>query len=182
VTSLIDLVKDGDVAAVENALAAGAGIEQKDEKGWTPLLWACRTSNEKVAAALIARGADIHAALPHGVQPLGIAAGARGAGAPAIVRQLLDAGADVDHRDSSGFTPLAGVVSSFWSAKGKEIAISLAVIDLLLARGANPKTKNALGEGPVEWAERSGNDELQRRFAPQANDGKSNWWSRLFKR
>jgi len=56
---LIDAVKTGQLAKVEEALNAGADIHQQDEQGWTPLNWAAGKGNVDVVSLLLDRGADV---------------------------------------------------------------------------------------------------------------------------
>jgi ankyrin repeat protein len=55
---LIDAVKTGQFAKVEEALNAGADIHQQDEQGWTPLSWAAGKGSADIVGLLLDRGAD----------------------------------------------------------------------------------------------------------------------------
>lgn len=56
---LIDAVKTGQLAKVEEALNAGADIDQQDEQGWTPLNWAAGRGSVEIVSLLLNRGADV---------------------------------------------------------------------------------------------------------------------------
>ena len=56
---LIDAVKTGQPAKVEEALNAGADIHQQDEQGWTPLNWAAGRGSVEIVSLLLNRGADV---------------------------------------------------------------------------------------------------------------------------
>jgi ankyrin repeat protein len=56
---LIDAVKTGQSAKVEEALNAGADIHQQDEQGWTPLNWAAGKGSVDIVSLLLNRGADV---------------------------------------------------------------------------------------------------------------------------
>ena len=56
---LIDAVKTGQLAKVEEALNAGADIHQQDEQGWTPLNWAAGKGSVEIVSLLLNRGADV---------------------------------------------------------------------------------------------------------------------------
>ena len=56
---LIDAVKTGQPAKVEEALNAGAEVHQQDEQGWTPLTWAAGKGSVEIVNLLLSRGADV---------------------------------------------------------------------------------------------------------------------------
>ena len=56
---LIDAVKTGELAKVEELLNSGADIHQQDEQGWTPLNWAAGKGNLEMVKLLLDRGADV---------------------------------------------------------------------------------------------------------------------------
>ena len=56
---LIDAVKTGKLAKVEEALNAGADVHQQDEQGWTPLNWAAGRGDLEIVKFLIDQGADV---------------------------------------------------------------------------------------------------------------------------
>ncbi|HEX6746740.1 MAG TPA: ankyrin repeat domain-containing protein [Longimicrobium sp.] len=56
---VIEAVRAGDAAAVERALAAGASVDERDERGWTPLCWAAGRGEAALVRLLVDRGADV---------------------------------------------------------------------------------------------------------------------------
>jgi ankyrin repeat protein len=56
---LIEAVQTGQLAKVEEALNAGADINEQDEQGWTPLNWAAGKGNVEIVGLLLNRGADV---------------------------------------------------------------------------------------------------------------------------
>jgi ankyrin repeat protein len=56
---LIEAVKTGQLAKVDEALNAGADIQQQDEQGWTPLNWAAGSGSVEIVSLLLNRGADV---------------------------------------------------------------------------------------------------------------------------
>ncbi|MGW4823182.1 ankyrin repeat domain-containing protein [Streptomyces sp. NPDC004227] len=59
--ALLDAAHRGDVAAVREALAAGADREARDEQGRTPLLRAALADEVEAARVLVDAGADVNA-------------------------------------------------------------------------------------------------------------------------
>jgi ankyrin repeat protein len=56
---LIDAVKTGELAKVEELLNSGFDIHQQDEQGWTPLNWAAGRGDLDMVELLLDRGADV---------------------------------------------------------------------------------------------------------------------------
>ncbi|MEW2294598.1 ankyrin repeat domain-containing protein [Streptomyces sp. NPDC006743] len=59
--ALLEAARGGDVPAVRAALAAGAGLEARDEEGRTPLLLAALADQVPAAGVLVGAGADVNA-------------------------------------------------------------------------------------------------------------------------
>lgn len=151
---------------------------------WTPLMYAAREDARAAAAALVASGADLNLADPDGATALTIA----------IINahyelavQLLEAGADPNVVDSAaGMGPLYAAVDMHRLAIGHGrpnprpagTVDAIAVVRLLLARGADPNARltkpimqrhhtggdGALGAGatPFMRAAKSGDVEVMR--------------------
>ena len=56
---LIDAVKTGELAKVEELLDASSDLHQQDEQGWTPLNWAAGRGDLDMVKLLLDRGADV---------------------------------------------------------------------------------------------------------------------------
>ena len=82
-----------------------ATIDWFAKDGFTPLQLACYFGQAEVALWLIEKGADIHAVSKNGAALQAIHAAVAGRNA-AIVRALIDAGADLNAEQAGGFTPL----------------------------------------------------------------------------
>jgi uncharacterized protein len=93
---------------------------------------------------LLKSGADVNAARPDGISALHLAAGA---GDVEIARVLITAGANV-----GASTTLLGSKPLHMAAENGHAA----VVDLLLARGADPNAADRLGTTPLMLATRSG--------------------------
>jgi ankyrin repeat protein len=72
---LIDAVKTGQLAKVDEALNAGADIQQQDEQGWTPLNWAAGRGSVEIVSLLLNRGIDVARLLKKAEQAVNGASG-----------------------------------------------------------------------------------------------------------
>lgn len=157
-------------------LNAGARINHKAEKGYTPLIWAIRSLNvtQANALALIKMGADVNLSDNEGKTPLMWASSYEKK--HDTVKALLQAGARPEKKDQAGLTALDYAISQ---AKDIEIvelllphyrspkirqelldqAMFLAIdagkrelLVKLLQLGANPNSLNELGANPIQAA------------------------------
>lgn len=88
----------GAVAAVKEALAAGAAVDTTSRGGYTALHLAAGGDHEAAARALLEASASPDATNAFGQTPLHLAA----LGAPRCVALLLEFGADIHRADESG--------------------------------------------------------------------------------
>jgi ankyrin repeat protein len=94
----------GDAAKVKQAIAQGADVNAKDERGWCPLILASRIGDVDTVKVLIDKGAKVNAKDNAGMTPL-IHASASGHSV-AVVKLLIERGADVSIKDKNGDTAL----------------------------------------------------------------------------
>ena len=82
-------------------------VDDRDSRGRTPLMMACRAGDFGAAAALIEAGADVNAASHSGTTPLMYAkTAAVGSGDLRILELLVACGAELNARDTNGRTAL----------------------------------------------------------------------------
>ena len=96
-------VGGGDVEAAKEFLVAGADVNVKDKRGFTPLHWASISGHKEAVELLIAKGADVNAMRGGGGTPLSYASSW---GHEEIVELLIAKGADVNVKDAFSETPL----------------------------------------------------------------------------
>ena len=165
---------EGDLAAVERLLQAGADIEAKlPDNGVTPLMMAAFKGHREVVELLVRKGADIHYTTAQGTSPLHYAAFR---GDLPIVDYLLDAGAQADSRKPGGTTPLvlaaqhghAAVITRLVEA-GADVNVKLVdrritglmlaaqnghapAVSTLLQSGADVRQKDSQGRAACDYA------------------------------
>ncbi len=104
----------GDMPAIQQHIAAGSDLNQKDAYGSTPLTVAVTFGKTEAALALMDAGADLNVTNNDGATPLHTAAFLC---RTEIVQALLDSGADKTARDKYGSTPLEAVSGPFEQVK-----------------------------------------------------------------
>ncbi|KAL3459526.1 ankyrin repeat-containing domain protein [Aspergillus heterothallicus] len=123
-----------------------------DTQGQTALLWAVRTRNQELANELLSLdNIDVRAHdYATKLCPLAIAAEK---GKTALVKLLLDRGADPSQIDANGSTPL------LWAAW----AGHKAVVEIFLTLGTvGPDQADSRGQTPLSWAAERGHHEVVR--------------------
>ena len=188
-TPLMTCARTGSAEAVNALLTAGADVNAKESvREQTALMWAVSEKHLDVARALIARGADVHArskgrsggrprsGISVAQTPIAIGSGGDGgftpllfaarAGDDALVRLLLDSGADVNEIAQDGSTSLL-----IATLRG-HVAVAL----FLLNHGADP---NAPGPGysALHWAAGSWNTQLTGPFGIES--GRDREWNAM---
>lgn len=101
-TPLVVAVREGHFKAAEILIKHGAAVEVKGQRGITPLIWAAKSDQRYLVRLLLARGAHINEPVRHGYTAL--MAAVREAADPALVRDLIRMGADVNARLPDGGT------------------------------------------------------------------------------
>ncbi|MFJ3717946.1 ankyrin repeat domain-containing protein [Streptomyces sp. NPDC090057] len=104
----------GDADALRRLLAGGAAAEAADDEGWTPLHFAAQAQAQSAVGVLLAVGAAVDAADRYGNTPLWRAVFCS-QGEGAVIRLLLEAGADPDRGNGHGVSPrtLAGRIAHY---------------------------------------------------------------------
>lgn len=122
--SIFELARDGEIAQLRNLLDRGAQLDQRDEHGFTPLMFAAGGGDGPAARLLLERGADPMALNKQGATALHQAAHS---GSEEVVWLLLQRGVPVDPVTTTGHTPLHFAIrAQQWS-----------VVRTLLAAGAD---------------------------------------------
>src|ERR1022692_3228112 len=127
---LHDAVRSGNLEQVQDLIAHGAGVNDRDSLGATPLHDAAWSGNVEIAAWLIEHGADVKAVHAEGGStPLAYAVMKNDV---AMVELLLARGADVKAADKSGATALHLAAN-----RGYQL-----LLELLIAHGAQVNARD----------------------------------------
>ena len=142
-----------DVSQVRSRLAAGAAVDGRTPDGFTPLQLAAYFGAPAAAAELIGSGADLNSVAenPMRIRPLHAAAAGRHG---EIAGLLIAAGAEVNAKQSHGWTPLHSAAAN---GDGELVA-------RLLAAGADPAAANDDGKTAAEVASDSGHQMIAARL------------------
>jgi len=154
-SDIFDAAALGDTARLAALLDADpslAGAHAAD--GFFPLGLAAYFGHADAARLLLDRGADPNQAARNAAKVTALHA-AVSSNQLAIVRWLLDAGADVDARQQMDYTPLMGAAAN----------ARLDIIDLLLARGADRAARTTDGKTAADLAREHGHAAVADRLA-----------------
>lgn len=169
--------EDGAANLVAMLLERGAKLEAKNNTGWTPLMVAAHYGNSDAVPKFLEAGAQVNATSNNGETALHLACRhfyissymllatlvGRDPNMPefgnthfineclAVSRSLLQAGAEVNARDSDGETPLFEAIRLSRSAK---------LVQLLVESGADLTTTSNKGLTPVDFAAFLGKPDL----------------------
>ena len=117
--------------------------------GFTPVALAAFFGQPLAVKALIAAGADVTAAAKNALKVQALHAAVAGRNLD-IVKAVLDAGADPNAQQQSGFRPM--------HEAGTNANRKLA--ELLLAHGGDPSLPNDAGQTPIDFAREKGHAEF----------------------
>ncbi len=104
-TNLHYAALDGNAELARSLIQAGANPSAQDRDGWTPLHAAVQGHHTEVVKLLLEHGADVELADSNGNTPL-FRAVFESRGRPEIVGLLRAAGADPNHSNLHGVSPL----------------------------------------------------------------------------
>ena len=138
--SLYGAALKGDTAAIGRLLASGTAVDTLGPDKATPLIGAALGGQVEAAKLLLAKGADVMARNSGGFTALHAAAYA--GSVPVAELLLVNKAARDDAANKAGVTPL------FVAAEMNRPEI----VELMIARGADPKTREAHGYSPLTRA------------------------------
>ena len=149
---LFDAAREGDEAAMGALLRAGAPVEGRDARGFTPLMLAAYNGHAGATALLLRAGAAVNGVGDmRGNPPL---IGVAFKGYVDVARLLLEQGADANLANGAGQTAL--MTAALFRQD--------AMIDLLREHGADPGIADAAGNTAAGLARAQGNEGLAARL------------------
>jgi ankyrin repeat protein len=169
-TALTFAAREGDLDSAKKLLDAGADINQATEYGWTPLLTAVNNRNYRLAQLLVERGADVNRANKGGWTPLYLAVDNRnieGGDYPVpkpdldhldLITVLLAKGANPNAKVKDNTLTRTIFTMQWFFEDGATPFIrasqssDVALMKLLLERGADPKAVTANGDSALTAA------------------------------
>ena len=157
-TALHLAATSGHLKAVIVLCESGAAINTPDFSGDTPLVGAVDAGHISIVDYLVKHGAEFNQVTDNPLSPTVLHLAVR-SGRFEIAKVLLDAGADLNARSSSGYTPL------MWAIEGGHPEI----VSYLLDCGAKVTVRTSFGVTPIHEVVRAGeyrkqlsNDSLSR--------------------
>ncbi|MEG3087406.1 ankyrin repeat domain-containing protein [Sphingomonas sp. PB4P5] len=149
---LFEAAKLGRTDLIGPLVKAGADVNARETRGFTPLILAAYNAHPDTVEALIAAGAD--ACLPDRDQGNTAQMGVAFKGDDAIAARLLKAGCDINVPNKAGQTAL---MMAALFARTKQI-------DMLLAAGADRTLVDAAGRSAMAVAAGQGSDATVRQL------------------
>lgn len=128
---LFDAAAMGRTDLIGALVNAGAGVNKRDPRGFTPIILASYNGHPDTMEALIAAKGD--PCLPDGTQGNTALMGVAFKGNDAIAARLLKAGCNVNARNAAGQTAL--MMAALFGRQAQ--------VKMLMAAGANPLLKDA---------------------------------------
>jgi len=160
-TALMIAVRTRDQTLIRALIKVGADVNAQTAYGDSALQAAVDIQDPALVRLLAANGADVNAVNVNVMTPLMYAIAVEGPQCVNLLRELCDAGANVNLRDPYGTTPLV------WAANGN----SVAAVKFLLERGADVRATDGEGKTAFRMALDSGQPHIARvlRRAEQAS-------------
>lgn len=145
--SIFDIARKGSLDEIEAFLKSNPNaIDSENKNGFTPLILACYSGNNKVATFLVEKGCDLNHKSEMGTALM--AAVVRGNSE--MVTILLNHNADINSSDDNGVTALLFAVKF----------TNVEIIKLLLSHKADKTLMDKEGKTAFEYAVLSGKEEI----------------------
>ncbi len=138
-----------DWIAIEKLINADADLNQKDNDGWTVLIFAAWYNRSKIAQMLITAGAELNQKDNDGRNALIVAAWGNHS---EIAQMLITAGAELNQKDNNGKTALIGAAQ--WNY--------LEIAQILITAGAELNQKDNDGRSALMWAAEQNHSQICR--------------------
>lgn len=145
---LRELIKSGNVEALESRLTSGANPDEFSE-GEPLIIWAWKNDNMTALRMLIQFGADPNLTNESGRTLLMFVARRCDVD---LLEFLIQNGADVNARTPEWDSPLTFSLTGLHQAQRCQDGAMYPTVELLLKKGANPNRRNSIGITPLTLA------------------------------
>jgi len=167
---LIQAASKGQSEMVRALLAQGAGVNEKDSKGWTPLTHAASGGHTETVQVLLSVGADVNAVDKKGYSVLMVTGVEPYDRRVEVAKLLIEKGADVNYRNENGLTALAVAAQGYSYSRKMFIdsgykSVALVPTEfarVLIGSGADVNAKDKWGQTALITAAFNGQAETAR--------------------
>ncbi|KAJ1439796.1 ankyrin repeat-containing domain protein [Ochromonadaceae sp. CCMP2298] len=147
---VLEAVKAGDVAAVEEFVEQGFAVESSGADGYTLLHWAALYDRANIVNYLILKNKDVDAVSGGNMETALQLALRANCCSLAVMHPLIAESRSLQNKDAQGQDALSIAVQNF----------SLAVTFMLLDAGADPDAVDACGDTPLYWLLRQAHSDV----------------------
>jgi ankyrin repeat protein len=175
------LARDGNLPALQDAVAENACLEELDASGCTVLMAAVASpqASVEVVRFLLDQGGNVNALTAPGERcaPKSVLGIAAGTATLEKIRALVDAGADVTFADDNGYSILLNAVYRYRSEAPERYH---AILDFLIRSGAPLDVVSKYGESALRVASYRGDLATVQFLLARGADPKPLGWTPLF--
>ncbi len=164
-TLLMQVIKWGDPELAAQMIKSGANLRAVDKEGNSVMYHALYSGKEEIVRAMLGQGFGANSPIDdQGTTPLHYLA-QRSSSKTELIKLFIDAGADIERKNSKGETPLMKACNQF-------VHYNTGAAEVLIKAGAKVDVKNSQGMTPLQniLARNMQNDEIAIKYQAQIAD------------